>query len=417
MSRQFDDRLWDGSDPLYAPGLNWPRPNHPRWKAPAKYMRAGWAIPFVRLEGEQGDGLDLQRAQRCRELTREMLRHFNGDEERVPMGTWRWLFARYRSDEFSPLHEVKGNTRSGYLWMMGRIVDAIGDRPIGWLDFVEWSKLKLAMEKKGRSRSYIARVKTHLAILANYGVVIRAPGAADVSAMLSKLRVKKAPARSAAPTNEQVLAIIDQADAAGHLAYALGYLMQWTYTLRGVDVFGHYLPLAPGEAGGIVHEIGGRNVRRERWADGLTWADVAEDCGSFKKLISKTEDSLPEEMEFTATPEVRRRLLLARERTGGVGPVIVCKKRGRPYNLEQRSKLFAKMRTAAGLPKEIWMMDARAGAITEAKGLGADPYALRDAAQHKNITTTDSYARGRSANAARVVELRESGRALKVRGT
>ena len=411
--KAFLPALWDNSDPLYAPGLDWPRPNHPRWKAPKKYLAAGWKVATVKLEGEKGDGRDLERAQRCRELTREMLRHFDGDTPKVQIGTWRWLIARYRNDEFSPRHEVKANTWTGYVWMLERIDSAIGERAIGWLDFVEWSKLKRAMEKGGRSRSYISRVKRFLSMLANYGTVIKAPGASEVAAMLSKVRVKSPAARSTAPDHEQVAAIIAQGDADAFVAWSLGYLIQWTYALRGVDVFGHYLPVANGEGGGITREIGGRNPRTERWADGLTWADVAEDCSSFTKVISKTVDSLPEAMTFEATPDVRRRLLEQRRRTGGIGPVIVCEKRGVPYDTQQRGKVFAELRERAGLPKGIWMMDARAGALSEASSLGVDPYALRDAAQHKNSNTTDRYVRGRSANAAKVVELREASRGSK----
>lgn len=52
-------------------------------------------------------------------------------------------------------------------------------------------------------------------------------------------------------------------------------------------------------------------------------------------------------------------------------------------------------------------MDLRAGAMTEAKSLGADPYMLRDAAQHKEVSTTDKYSRGRSEGANTVVKLRQ----------
>ncbi|MEO1919564.1 MAG: hypothetical protein ABGW81_07655 [Paracoccaceae bacterium] len=51
-------------------------------------------------------------------------------------------------------------------------------------------------------------------------------------------------------------------------------------------------------------------------------------------------------------------------------------------------------------------MDTRAGEITDANKLGVDPYALRDAAGHSNINTTDRYARLNDENANKVVKLR-----------
>jgi len=66
------------------------------------------------------------------------------------------------------------------------------------------------------------------------------------------------------------------------------------------------------------------------------------------------------------------------------------------------------MRKAVGLPKNIWMMDIRAGAVTEAKGLGVDPFALRDAAQHASVSTTNRYSRIRSEGANQIVQLRRN---------
>ena len=52
------------------------------------------------------------------------------------------------------------------------------------------------------------------------------------------------------------------------------------------------------------------------------------------------------------------------------------------------------------------MMDVRAGAVTEAKGLGGVPFALRDAAQHASVSTTDQYARYRIAGANQNLQIR-----------
>ena len=204
-----------------------------------------------------------------------------------------------------------------------------------------------------------------------------------------------APKRMVTPTRAQIRAIIDEADARGMFAFATGLLMQWTYMLRAVDVRGHWLP-AEGD-GGIVRD-------GLRWQDGLTWDMIDADLEGFDKTISKTARSMPEPMRFDLTDELRSRLRLLGN-GGRIGPVIVSSS-GLPYEQKAWARTFARLRDHLGLPKEIALMDTRAGAITEAKHMGATPWQLRDAAQHKSVTTTDGYSRGRSESAATVVQLR-----------
>lgn len=141
-----------------------------------------------------------------------------------------------------------------------------------------------------------------------------------------------------------------------------------------------------------------------RWQDGLTWDMIASDLSGFEKVISKTSRSNPDPMTFALTDELRSRLRMLGEGRK-FGPVIVSRT-GMPYERQAWGRTFSRIRDRLGLPKEITLMDTRAGAITEAKSMGADPYALRDAAQHSNVATTDRYARGRSESADKIVQLR-----------
>ena len=68
----FDEAVWDDSKPEYAPCRK-PVRNVFYWAAPKKYLKAGFTLKTVRLEGTKGDGHDLERAAHCRSLTREML--------------------------------------------------------------------------------------------------------------------------------------------------------------------------------------------------------------------------------------------------------------------------------------------------------------------------------------------------------
>jgi hypothetical protein len=182
-------------------------------------------------------------------------------------------------------------------------------------------------------------------------------------------------------------------------AFALGVLLQWTFALRGVDVFGQWLERS-GE--------GGIRRGRELWCDGLTWDMVAPDLSAFSKVISKTERSMPEPMRFSleGLTEVQTRLRLIGNGKR-IGPVICSERYGLPYTAESRSRAWARIRESLGLPS-IWLMDTRAGAITEGRQLGASVADLRDAAGHATTATTQRYMRGRAEAVEKVVHLRRA---------
>ncbi|WP_083101458.1 recombinase [Pseudophaeobacter leonis] len=406
---RFKEALWDGSDPLYAPGISWsgknPKRRYAQWKCPPKYVKAGYAISKLKLEpaGWASDEHQPNRAFRCRELTRDMLKWYDEqDQPRMDPGTWKYLIARYQADEFSPFQDVKANTRAGYIQQLGKLEQVIGQTVIKDMDYEVIKTIQKAMEAKGRSASYIHRFFNTLRRVSNYGKVLKIHAAREVADILSEMRFENGSARQVSPTREQVYALIQAADSEGREPDALGSMIQFEFALRAVDVRGQWLKTDE-TAGGII-----RNGKR--WQDGLTWDMFDANLTTMTKLISKTRKSMPEPYRFDlmSVPEIRRRLLNIQP-LEPVGPVILSKRSGDlPYTVTGWSHAWGRLRKKAGIPENIWMMDLRAGAMTEAKSLGADPYMLRDAAQHKEVSTTDRYSRGRSDGANNVVRLRQS---------
>ena len=409
----YKDALWDGSDPSYAPGLSKGRQYY-YWKPSPKFRKMGYPKTSIRLTGEEGDGQDLLRAHEARELTRQMLAYYGANIETLEPGTWGWLIHRYKTDRHSPIHGVKENTRTNYIWILDRWDAAIGRVAIGATDYTTICDLRDGMKAKGRNTSYIHRMFERLRAVAKYGKMLKYAPAHEVSDILRDMRFQTPPRRSVTPTREQIRAVVDEADARGMFAFATGLLIQWVFCLRSVDVRGQWLPCAP-DAGGIVRKLS-RNRRQrllpdayERWQDGLTWDMFDEDLSGFSKVISKTARSMPDPIRFglTDVPELRARLFILSQR-GRIGPVITGERTGMPYTVYGWSQAFRRIRDDLGLPKNLTVMDTRAGALTEAKNLGADPYILRDAGQHLNVTTTDRYARGRDESIAKVVKLRNT---------
>jgi hypothetical protein len=396
----FRPSVWNDLEPDYAPGLAWSKGTYPRWQAPRKYLIAGYKVHSRKLDGIKGDGQDLARAAKCRELTRDMLRWYDENcIDKPHPDSFGHLIARYKTDEDSTIHGIKGNTRQGYDALLALWDKVIGHMQVSDLDYSEIKKIERAMLAKGRSPGNIGRHMNMLRTVVKYGTLIKMPGARDVKETLSNMRFSGSQTRSVAPTRDQILAIVAEADKRGLYGFSCGLLICYEYTLRAVDVRGQWLKDEGGE-GGIV-----RNGLR--WQDGLTWDMIEPDLSSFTKTISKTRKTMstPYTFDLTAIPDLQARLERIGSR-GRVGPVIVSAE-GAPYTIYGWSQAFRRIRKHVGLPDELTAMDTRAGGVTEAKLLGANPYELRDAAQHRHLTTTSGYDRDRSASANNVVRLRQ----------
>jgi site-specific recombinase XerD len=392
----FDKSLWDDSDPDYAPLTNWSR-HYLYWRPSKKYRDLGFDPKPVRLPGVKGDALGRERAALARKLTRDMLNSFGVQEDKIDPGTWAWVIYRYRTDPFSAYNDnIKSNTRDGYDFLLDRWKAAIGHMKISAMTYEAIKHTEMAMRQKGRSASYIKRMFGMLRTLARYGTAIDAAGAGKVATVLSTLTFKAGQKRATTMTPEQVRKIIDEADRRGLHGFALGVLIQWTYALRAVDVRGQWL--ASNEQGGISRD-------GKRWQDGLTWDMFDPDLTVFEKVISKTAKSMPYAMRYELTPEIRSRVALL-SNAGRFGPVITSERNGQPYTQSGWTQAFSRIRKAVGVPQDVWLMDARSGALTDARNHGADAMALRDLGVHAHVDTTSGYVRERSESINRVVKLR-----------
>jgi len=398
----YDIRLFNGSDPLYAPGISWSG-KYPSWKCPNKYVKLGYATKSIRIQpaGHKGDESQPQRALQCRQHTQELKRWYDAlDQPKMQTGTWHWLIGKYKSDDFSPFQEVKANTRQGYIDQLKRVDEAFGHMKISDLTFQVIKATEKAMRDKGRSNYSISILFATISRVAKYGSMLGNQDAREVKAVISDMRFKSSAPRTAFPTRDQVEAIVAKATEAGSLHFACGLLLQFELALRAVDVRGQWLR-SENEGSGLY-----RNGKR--WADGLTWDMIGPDFSSITKVVSKTASSRPEPVhwDLTPLPDIRSRLSdLAK--VSSVGPVFIAtRKDNLPYTASGWRHAWNRYRDEAGVPKNIQVRDIRAGAITEAKELGASPYALRDAAGHSTTEMTDVYARQQ--NTAKVIELRQN---------
>lgn len=388
---RFDmDRL-RGSDPTYAP-LSFRVKAYFYWRASKPAIEAGYHKKPIRLPGVAGDGQDGIRAQKARDLTIEMMEWISGTEKpKVDPDCWQWIFGRYKGDEFSPMREVKDNTARSYLDDIAYLETAIGKSRVAATDYEFVKKFQRGMMDKGRSVDFISRKFRMLRIVAHYGRSLKPKEFRDVCDVLSGIRVMSPKPKSISPSEDQIMAIVAEADKAGEKGAALGFLLQWWLTLRAVDVRGQML---------------GAKGQKLRWADGLTWDMVDLQAGTIRKLISKTErsDAEPMEWDIGGIPDLMDRLnaIPIEQR---VGPVV-RRKNGLHFTKETYTTIFRACRTAAGVSDEVKNMDTRAGAINHAKRAGATPIQLQHQANHADLKTTTRYIREKSDSASQVIEMR-----------
>lgn len=413
---RFEGRPLDDSDPLFAPLIALDRKRGTAfWRPSAKWKKAGYKGGAVRLSGVLGDGLDAMRAGECRSHTRLMLTSLGHEGENPhETGTWAWLIYRYQTDRHSPIHDVKANTRQDYHESCAYWMKAIGATRIEDMDYEEARNIKRGMEEKGRSVAFVHRKFTMLRALAKYGCVQKDAQVRKASRQardyLSDLKVRTPAARSVTPSKAQTLAVVAEADKAGYYAYGTGLLIQWTFALRGNDVFGNWME--DKGTGGIRKTVLGKKtgeaVREERWQDGLTRDMFAHDLSGFTKVVSKTSKSLPEPLFFSLehAPELKSRIRQIID-DGKVGPLLLNSD-GLPYTRRWRAGLFRRFAKKAGIPDTVRMMDTRAGAITDGKNHGLGVETMRDAAGHLSSATTERYMRGRSETIAKVVKIRNA---------
>lgn len=397
MKRTFEPALWDHSDPSYAPCLKWGGRDrkHAYWVAPQRYVKAGYAVKRIKIGGgNPDDPVPHPWAARCRELTREMVGWYEDMGAKVEPGTWHWLIGRYRSDDISPFQSTKANTRDSYLYWLNAIDAVMGKVRIEQTTYEVLMQIRRGKEAKGRSVHHVHSWFSALRRVARYGVLIGAKDASRVAEILANMRLPTPAARQTAATRDQIEAIVAEADRRGMRSFAAGVLIQWWFGLRAVDVRGQYLDKV--------------------WVDGLTWGMFDADIKGFEKVISKTAKSLPEAYRFdiTVVPGLRKRLLEMRAELhpryhAPDMPIALNRRTGKAYTPSGWTQAWSDCRKASGVAVGVWCMDTRAGAITDASQIpGVSMSQLRNAAQHKDASTTGRYIRDRSSDANRVVELR-----------
>jgi hypothetical protein len=207
-------------------------------------------------------------------------------------------------------------------------------------------------------------------------IVLLSAAGVGTNEMLGGLRFKNPQSRTVWLTESQGEDVRDHATFHLYYAIALAQALQTSTAMRQKDIIGEWIPIGRPELSTIINADGDM-----KWVRGVTREEIDKDM-ILTHQTSKRDQVLSfdlkhcpavEEEWFSAPPS---------------GPLIIDPESGLPYEAWKFRRIWRRMATAAGVPKNVWNMDTRAGRITERFEHGAALEDIRQLAGHERLETT-----------------------------
>jgi hypothetical protein len=390
-----------------APGLVWRKRRNGSlaayWTARRDLVKAGYRPKTVRLHYAPGDPELLSR---CHVLQAEMLAWATSGGHGTPSpydGTFNSLVRLFETDPDSPYRDLRPATQRTYSKTMAALMKHKGQRRVDRVNGAvvkRWYKELVGAHSKGWAYYTINVLKTVLA----YGATRRFTDCHQLRLELREARFHAPSGRKERLTYKQVRAFCATAHATGFVWMALCLTLQFDLSMRRRDVIGEYVEDDNGEAG--------IRFGKKVWRDGLTWAHI-DTNGIVRKLISKTAftSGLVAVHAIADYPDLVAELALIPE-SRRIGPIVIHHRTGLPPTEAQCRRYFRVIARKAGLPDNLWQMDARAGAVTEAYEAEATTEEAMALGTHSESKTSRGYLRDLTEQSHRAAVKRVSSRRM-----
>ena len=399
-----------------APGLRWRTIGQNwegRWQARTDLINNGFVPKSQRVWiGKEPTELEVVEIQdECRRLQDEMLLFSRGG---LPSsgtihtydGTYRSLINCYQTDPDSTYHKKRYSVRRNHDTLLRRMSQRHGEDEVketkgrtllAWHD--EWSN-------GGTMLATAQAIRGQFRVLFTFGsTILEDPECERMCGVMSKMRFENPPPRENHVSAAQADAIRAKARKWGLPSLALAQALQFELTMRQRDVIGEWVPL---------EEPGTSDVfwKGRKWLRGLRWSEV-DHAFSLSHVTSKKGKTL--DVNLMLAPMVLEELALMagvpaaelrRDMFPMVGPIVKRGSDGMPWPASDFRKKWRQLANACGVPRNVWNMDSRSGAITEATDAGAELEDVRHAATHSDIAMTQRYSRGAAQKVAKVMKLR-----------
>lgn len=406
--------MTDRPDIPNAPGLVWRARAGgwaATWQARTDLVRKGYKPQTVALwTGAAPDEKDTYWiANECQRLQADMLFWSKGGTAAFNdyRGDVRSLINNYQTHPLSRYKKVRYQTRTAQDSLLRRIMAQYADTTIAEIDAVWLIEQHAAWSDDGVKAAMGHLFIGQLRNLFRFGkLILKDKECRRLCEDLHDMRFPMSKAREVYLTSDQVDAIRLKAHEWGWYPMAMAQALQFDCTLRQRDIIGEYVPLSEPGVSEII------NPRVGKWARGVRWEEL-DDNLILRHVTSKKEKPVVvdlklapwsmEELAFVAEVEVaflRRDLLPAK------GPIIIDWRSGYPIKASEYRRKWRELADAVGVPKSVWNMDTRSGAITEATDAGAALEDARHAAAHSQVSMTARYSRGAEQKIAKVMALR-----------
>lgn len=293
----------------------------------------------------------------------------------------RTLVAAYMHDKQGNFRTLRYATRQGYIRLCERIVERLGHKRLSRLTSRHIMRAH-ARWAKGGTDAMAHSLVTMLRTVIGFGAaVLENKHCRRLRKSLSALRFKMPRRRTRWISADQATAIRRRGRLRKLQAVALAQAIQFDCALRQKDVIGEWVPQHEDPTPSAIVKDG------MKWVRGITMEEVDRDL----VLTHKTS----KRGKVLVFPLKKCPMVLEEWRSAPAsGPIIVDPDTGLPYAAWKFRRLWRALAISAGVPKEAWNMDSRAGRITEVIAAGASLEDARKLAGHAQQATTALYSRG-----------------------
>jgi hypothetical protein len=359
----------------------------------------------------------------CQQYQSEMLMWSRGVDlpPNAFNGSLRSLIHCYRSDADSPYQNNRYHVRQNRDSMLRRITARHGTEALSDIKarvLLAWHKdWSMDGKRLATGSAFIGQLR---ALFSFGATLLEDPDCERLCGVMSKMRFKGTKARGVSVTAEHANAI--RAKAKEHFGWdsiALGQAFQFECTLRQKDVIGEWVPVSEKGISAVVRG-------KEKWLRGIVWQEIDENLIlrhiTSKKLKLMEADlklapMVLEELQEVAGGEtlimvdpITKKVTVNRHLLPASGPLLTNDQNGWPWSGNEYRRKWRMVARACGIPDEVWNMDSRSGAISEAIQAGAPIEFVRHAATHSDVSQTADYDRGQAEATAKVMRMRMESR-------
>lgn len=214
-----------------------------------------------------------------------------------------------------------------------------------------------------------------------------------LSTIRSKMRFPMAKPRTERITYEQVVAHVAEAHLQGYASVAFADVLQFEGILRQKDAIGALVPKDEKEHSDLI-------VGEFKWVRGARWNELDDNLilhhvtSKKKKMVHISLRDAPLVMqELRRIAKIGADEELTRDMLPADGPLVVCEETGLPWQSYEFRRAWRQIANEAGIPKNVFSMDNRAGGVSEAIDAGVPPDHVRQAAAHATMQMTAHYTR------------------------